>query len=42
LLIVGFPLDDLLGWGMLSESHVFAGVWGLIGYALLPRRGTLE
>src|SRR5215213_10594494 len=29
LLIVGFPLDDLLDWGVLSESLVFAIVWVL-------------
>jgi hypothetical protein len=42
LLIVGLPLDELLDWGVLSESIVFAIVWGLIGYALLSRRGTVE
>jgi hypothetical protein len=42
LLILGFPLDDLLDLGVLSESIVFAVVWGLIGYALLSRRGTVE
>jgi hypothetical protein len=42
LLILGFPLDDLLDWGVLSESIVFAVVWGLIGYALLSRRSTEE
>jgi hypothetical protein len=41
LLIVGFPLDELLDWGVLSESLVFAIVWVLIGYALLSRRGTV-
>jgi hypothetical protein len=42
LLLLGFPLDDLLDLGVLSESIVFAVVWGLIGYALLSRRGTVE
>ena len=37
LLILGFPLDDLLDWGVLSESIVFAVVWGSLGYALFSR-----
>ena len=39
LLIVSFPLDDILDLGVLSESIVFAVVWGSIGYALTTRRG---
>jgi len=41
LLIVAFPLDDILDLGVLSESLVFAVVWGSIGYALLSLRGTV-
>ena len=41
LLVVSFPLDDILDWGVLSESIVFALVWGSIGYALMSRSGTL-
>jgi hypothetical protein len=41
LLIVSFPLDDILDLGVLSESLVFAVVWGSIGYALTTRRGTV-
>jgi hypothetical protein len=42
LLIVGFPLDAILDLGVGGESIVLAIVWGLIGYALLSRRGTVE
>jgi hypothetical protein len=41
LLIVSFPLDDILVLGVLSESVVFAVVWGSTGYALTTRRGTV-
>jgi hypothetical protein len=41
LLIVSFPLDDILDLGVLSESVVFAVVWGSTGYALTTRRGTV-
>jgi hypothetical protein len=42
MLIVGFPLGDLLdNVAAGSESIVFAIVWGLIGYALLSRRGVV-
>ena len=37
LLIVSFPLDDILDLGVLSESIVFAVVWGSLGYALFSR-----
>jgi hypothetical protein len=43
LLSVGFPLgDDILDMVVVvgSESIVFAIVWGLIGDALLSRRGS--
>jgi len=43
LLIVGFPLGDSLeNVAEGSENIVIAIVWGLIGYALLSRRGTVE
>src|SRR5829696_581367 len=38
LLIVGFPLNNV---AVGSENIVFSIVWGLIGYALLPLRGTV-
>jgi hypothetical protein len=42
LLIVGFPLGDVLnGFREGIENIVLAIVWGLIGYALLSRRGTV-
>jgi hypothetical protein len=42
LLIVGFPLGDFLdNVAKGSENIVFAIVWGLVGYALLSRRGTV-
>ena len=42
LLIVGFPLGDFLNnVAVGSENLVFAIVWGLIGYALLSRRGVV-
>jgi hypothetical protein len=42
LLIVGFPLGDFLNnVAAGSETIVFAIVWGLIGYALLSRSGTV-
>jgi len=41
LLIVGFPLGDSLeNVAEGSENVVLAIVWGLIGYALLSRRGA--
>ncbi len=43
LLIVGFPLgavlEEIVAQG--SENIVFAVVWGLIGYALMSRRGSV-
>ncbi len=43
LLIVGFPLgavlEEIVAQG--SENIVFAVVWGLIGYALISRRGSV-
>ena len=42
VLIVGFPLGALLETVRSGiENIVFAVVWGLIGYALLSRRGTV-
>ena len=42
LLIVGFPLGALLETVRSGiENIVFAIVWGLIGYALLSRRGVV-
>jgi hypothetical protein len=42
LLIVGFPLGDFLdNVAQGSDSIVFSIVWGLIGYALLSRSGTV-
>ena len=42
LLIVGFPLGDFLNnVAEGSENIVLAIVWGLIGYALLSRRGMV-
>ena len=42
LLIVGFPLGALLENVRAGiENIVFAIVWGLIGYALLSRRGAV-
>jgi hypothetical protein len=42
LLIVGFPLGDILDMALLvgSENVVFAIVWGSIGGALLSQSGT--
>jgi hypothetical protein len=43
LLIVGFPLGDVLNNAAEgSENIVLAIVWGVIGYALLSRRGTVS
>jgi hypothetical protein len=42
LLIVGFPLGAFLETVRSGiENIVFAAVWGLIGYVLLSRRGTV-
>jgi hypothetical protein len=42
VLIVGFPLGALLETVRSGiENIVFAIVWGLIGYALLSRRGAV-
>jgi hypothetical protein len=43
LLIVGFPLGVVLvnNFAAGSEAIMFAIVWGLIGYALLSRSGTV-
>jgi hypothetical protein len=42
LLIAGFPLGAVLETVRSGiENIVFAIVWGLIGYALLSRRGTV-
>jgi hypothetical protein len=43
LLLVGLPLGDyfLFNVAPAIENIVFAVVWGLIGYALLSRRGTV-
>jgi hypothetical protein len=42
LLIVGFPLGAFLETVRSGiENIVFAIVWGLIGYALLSRRGMV-
>ena len=43
LLIVGFHLGEFLdNVAVGSENIVLAIVWGLIGYALLSRSGTVE
>jgi hypothetical protein len=42
LLMVGFPLGDFFSnVAQGSENVALAIVWGLIGYALLSRRGTV-
>jgi hypothetical protein len=43
LIIVGFPLGDFSNaFKRGGEAIVFAIVWGLVGWALLSRSGTLE
>jgi hypothetical protein len=38
----GTPTRRAPGLGVLGQSIVFAIVWGLIGYALLLRGGTVD